>query len=203
MKATLTSSQWVSLNQNFIASGYDSGSGRLNFVTFDPNNPTTTMYVGAPDGGLWKTTDGGTTWTTNSDYLPIIGCSGLVIDPDNTDIMYLATGDRGSDRGSIGVMKSTDGGANWNTTDLVWTAQDNYKIKKIVMDPKDSKTMLIATDGGVFRTSDGWESYNAPNDVPTSSTSDFLILNSNQEVRIFFMQPVIKFTNLQMVVLLG
>ena len=173
MKATLTSSQWVSLNQNAIASGYDSGSGRLNFVTFDPNNPTTTMFVGAPDGGLWKTTDGGTTWTTNTDYLPIIGCSGLVIDPNNTDIMYLATGDRGSDRSSIGVMKSTDGGLNWNTTSLVFTAQDEYKINKIVMDPNQSNIMLVATNKGIFKTTDGWATHTAPSGTETSPTFTF------------------------------
>ncbi|MFV9550234.1 T9SS type A sorting domain-containing protein [Algibacter sp. PT7-4] len=161
--ALIATSSWVSLNQNAIASGYDSGSGRINFVTFDPINPSTTMYVGAPDGGLWKTTNGGTSWTTNTDYLPIIGCSGLVIDPNNTQAMYLATGDRESDRTSIGVMKSTDGGANWNTTGLVWTVgtsgvADNYRISKIVMDPNNAQVMMVSTDGGVFRTTDGWAS---------------------------------------------
>ncbi|WP_405296644.1 T9SS type A sorting domain-containing protein [Algibacter sp. Ld11] len=161
MKATLTSSQWVSLNQNTIASGYDSGSGRLNFVTFHPTNASI-MYVGAPDGGLWKTVDAGVSWTTNSDYLPIIGCSGLVIHPTNPDIMYLATGDRESDRRSIGVLKTTDGGANWNTTALTWTALDHYKITKIVMDPNDPDTMMVATDGGIFTTTDGWNNYSFP-----------------------------------------
>lgn len=157
--ALVATSNWVSLNQDAIASGYDSGSGRLNFVTFDPINPETTFYVGAPDGGLWKTTNGGTSWTTNSDYLPIIGCAGLVIDPTNPDLMYLATGDRESDRRSIGVMKSTDGGLNWNTTGLVWDVFNNYKITKIVMDPNNPLVMMVSTDGGIFRTTDGWDNY--------------------------------------------
>ncbi|MGB5420300.1 T9SS type A sorting domain-containing protein [Algibacter sp.] len=157
MKTTAATSAWVSLNQSSIASGYDSGSGRINFVTFDPQNPSTTMFVGAPDGGLWKTTNGGTSWTTNTDYLPIIGCAGLVIHPTDSDLMYLATGDRESDRRSIGVLKSIDGGLNWNNTGLVWTAADNYKITKIVMDPNDPLKMMITTDGGVFRTVDGWD----------------------------------------------
>ncbi|MFD0835437.1 T9SS type A sorting domain-containing protein [Mariniflexile aquimaris] len=173
MKATLATSSWVTLNQNTIASGYDSGSGRLNFVTFDPTNPSTTMYVGAPDGGLWKTTDSGASWSTINDYLPIIGCAGLVIHPTNSNLMYLATGDRESDRRSIGVMKSTDGGLNWNTTGLVWSAANNYKITKIVMDPNNPLVMMVATDGGIFRTTDGWDTYQSPSGSASQPTSTF------------------------------
>jgi hypothetical protein len=156
MIANLATANWVSLNQNSVASGYDTGSGRINFITFDPINPGMIMYVGAPDGGLWKTVNGGTSWTTNTDYLSIIGCAGLVIHPSDPSLMYLATGDKESDRRSIGVLKSTDGGLNWNTTGLVWTVDNNYKITKIVMDPNNPLVMMVTTDGGVFRTIDGW-----------------------------------------------
>ncbi|PRP67944.1 hypothetical protein BST86_13010 [Nonlabens agnitus] len=171
MKATSATSSWTTLNQGTVASGYDAGSGRLNFITFDPLNPTTTMYVGAPDGGLWKTTNGGVSWSTNTDYLSIIGCSGLVIHPSNPNLMYLATGDRESDRRSIGVLKSTDGGANWQTTGLVWTVTDNYRISKIVMDPNDPLVMMVSTDGGVFRTTDGWDTVSS-HTLPTKALSD-------------------------------
>jgi len=61
---------------------------------------------------LWKTTDQGTTWTTNTDLLPNLGVSGIAIDPLHPDTMYIATGDRDADDTySIGVLKSTDG---WN-----------------------------------------------------------------------------------------
>ncbi|MEW4925514.1 T9SS type A sorting domain-containing protein [Algibacter sp. 2305UL17-15] len=188
MKTTLATSNWVTLNQGSVASGYDAGSGRINFVTFDPQNPSTTMYVGAPDGGLWKTTNGGTSWTTNSDYLPIIGCSGLVIHPTNSDIMYLATGDRESDRRSIGVLKTTDGGANWNTTGLVWSATDNYKISKIVMDPNNPLIMMVSTDGGVFRTIDGWTTvqtqtiYNSLSDIKYKPSSSSIVYAAGKEI---------------------
>lgn len=188
MKASMATSNWITLNQTSIASGYDSGSGRINFVTFDPQNPSTTMYVGAPDGGLWKTTNGGTSWTTNTDYLPIIGCAGLVIDPNNTDLMYLATGDRESDRRSIGVLKSIDGGLNWNTTGLVWTTTDNYKITKIIMDPNDPLKMMITTDGGVFRTVDGWNTvesqtiYEYLTDIEFNPTNSSVIYAAGKEI---------------------
>ena len=56
------------------------------------------------DRGLWKTVDGGNTWSTNTDNLPVIGVSGIVIHPTNNQIMYLATGDGdGADTYSIGI----------------------------------------------------------------------------------------------------
>ena len=49
---------WVSLSSGEVPSGYDAGAGKLNFITFDPNDEDV-IYVGAPDGGLWKSTDAG------------------------------------------------------------------------------------------------------------------------------------------------
>ncbi len=146
---------WTSLGPNEVPTGYDAASGRIDFVRFDPTN-SNTLYVGAPDGGLWKSTNAGATWTTNTDLLTIIGCSDIAIDPGNTQIMYLATGNWESDRRSIGVLKTTNGGTTWNTTSLTWTALDNYKIRKLVMHPTNSSIMMAVTDGGIFRTTDGW-----------------------------------------------
>ena len=68
------------------------GAGRVNFVRFHPTN-SSIIFVGTPDGGLWKSTDSGMTWTTNTDFISVIGCSDLAIHPTNPDTMYLATGD--------------------------------------------------------------------------------------------------------------
>lgn len=146
---------WTSLGPVTKPSGYDSGVGRVDWVRFDPTN-SNTMYVGTPDGGLWKTTDGGSTWSTNTDFLPIIGCADLAIDHTNTQTMYLATGNWEHDRRSIGVLKSTNGGATWNATSLSWTATDDYKIRRMIMDPINPLIMLVATNKGIFRTTDGW-----------------------------------------------
>lgn len=139
-------------------SGYDSGVGRIDFVRFHPTDANT-MFVGSPDGGLWKTTNGGNSWTTNTDFLPIIGCSDLAIDPNNPSIMYLATGNWEEDRKSIGILKTTNGGSDWVATSLTWTPLDNYVIRKLIMHPSNSNIMMAVTDGGVFRTTDGWASY--------------------------------------------
>ncbi|APG64662.1 hypothetical protein LPB136_04480 [Tenacibaculum todarodis] len=171
-------SNWISLNGTSLPSGYDAGSGRLNYIAFDPIDAQT-IYVNAPDGGLWKTTNGGTSWTTNTDMLSVIGSAGLVIHPTTTSTMYLATGDRASDRRSIGVLKTTDGGTTWSPTGLTWTASDNYRISKIIMDPSASGTMMVTTDGGVFRTTDSWATSTVTSNLELFSDIEFKPGSSN------------------------
>src|SRR3989338_7782585 len=134
---------------------FGGGAGRLNFVRFDPTN-SNTIFVGAPDGGLWKSTNGGTSWTTSTDQLTVIGCTDVAIDPGNTQIMYLATGDGDAgDCYSIGILKSTDGGATWNTTGLSWTVNQGRTISKLLMHPTNSQILIAATSNGIYRTTDG------------------------------------------------
>ena len=158
---------WVELGPLSKPSGYDAGVGRVDFVRFNPTNPNI-LYVSTPDGGLWQTTnamDDPPTWTTYNDFLDVIGCSDLVIAPDGVT-MYLATGSWESDKRSIGIFKSIDGGKSWNTTGLTWALTDNYKIRRLIMDPTNPLIMMAATDGGVWRTTDGWAT-SVVNPVPT------------------------------------
>jgi hypothetical protein len=172
---------WVELGPLSKPSGYDAGVGRVDFVKFNPTNPNI-MYVSTPDGGLWQTTNGNDplpTWTTYNDFLPVIGCSDLAIAPDGLT-MYLATGSWESDKRSIGILKSTDGGETWNTTGLTWTLTDDYKIRRLIMDPTNPQIMMVATDGGVWRTVDGWL---------TSVTSPLPSINGNYNVHDLKFKP--------------
>ena len=130
-------------------------AGRDNFVTFLPGN-TSTFWAGAPVGGLWKTTNGGTSWTTNTDLLNVIGCSDLAVDPTNTTVLYLATGDGDAgDCPSIGVLKSTNGGTSWSTTGLSSSVSSNLLIRRILVNPVNSQTILAATNAGIYRSANG------------------------------------------------
>ncbi|MEM6718858.1 MAG: T9SS type A sorting domain-containing protein [Bacteroidota bacterium] len=131
------------------------GMGRLNAVAF-VGNDTNTMYVGAPGGGVWKTTDGGTNWTPQGDEFPNMGVSDIVINPVNTNIVYAATGDfDGLQNRSVGVLKSTDGGANWSTTGLTFTLGQNNIIGKLLIDPNNPDTVFATTRNSIQRTTDG------------------------------------------------
>ena len=147
---------WTSLGPVGAAAG--GGAGRINSVRINPLNPNS-MWACAPDGGLWRSTNGGASWTTNTDQLTIIGVSDVVINPLDTNIMYLATGDGpgyftggGTHPYSIGVLKSTNGGATWATTSLTWASTLSRAIYKMVIDPTDPNVVMIASTAGIWRT---------------------------------------------------
>ena len=143
---------WTPLGPNGAASG--GGAGRINFIRFDPTN-NNTIYVGTPDGGLWKSINSGGTWATGTDQLTVIGCSDIAIDPTNTQTMYLATGDGDAgDSYSIGILKSTDGGSTWNPSGLTWTVTQGRSISKLLMHPTNSSILIAATSNGIYRTTD-------------------------------------------------
>ncbi|GAB4135000.1 MAG: hypothetical protein Fur0041_08770 [Bacteroidia bacterium] len=131
------------------------GAGRINAVRVSPQNPLL-MFACAPAGGLWKSTDGGSTWNCLTDFLPVIGCSDVAIDPTNDNILYLATGDNdGGDTQSNGVFKSTDGGLSWNPTGLVFSINQSRKIARLLIDPNNPQILYAGTSTGVFKTFDG------------------------------------------------
>lgn len=152
------------------------GLGRINCMAFHPTNPNI-FWVGTPAGGLWKTTNGGSTWSPIGDNLPVLGVSSIAINPTNPNIMYIATGDGegafslsafgmntinyAGDTKSVGILKSIDGGSTWAT---VLSAQqfDGVLIRKIVINPNNPNYLFAATNFGIFRTDDGGITWTQP-----------------------------------------
>ncbi|HRJ34782.1 MAG TPA: PKD domain-containing protein [Flavobacteriales bacterium] len=161
--------QWLTTNPSILAgeragnwtimgpstTPTNGGNGRINFVRFHPTN-TNIIYAGSPAGGLWITTNGGTSWNTNTDQLSVIGCTDIAIDPATPATMYLATGDGdANDTYSIGILKSTDGGNTWNTTGLTWTVNQGRRISRLLIHPTNTQILLAATSNGIYRTTNG------------------------------------------------
>jgi hypothetical protein len=145
------------------SNGFPRKAGRYNFVTLHPTNPNI-MYCGAPAGGLWVTTNGGTTWTTNTDNLSVTGCTDLAIDPANPNVMYLATGDGyAQDTYAIGVLKSTDGGLTWNPTGLNYTITQLRSVRRILINPNNPQMIFAATNVGIQRSLNGGASWSTVN----------------------------------------
>ncbi|MCG8702105.1 MAG: hypothetical protein MI922_28885, partial [Bacteroidales bacterium] len=135
------------------------GNGRLNCIAFHPTNPDI-LYVGAPSGGIWKSSDGGQSWNTTSDFLSAIGVSDIVVSHENPNHIYVATGDRdGSDAYAIGILKSEDGGETWNTTGLTINYSNKKTINRILMHPGNANIMWAASNAGVYKTTNAWASY--------------------------------------------
>ncbi len=146
------------------------GMGRINSLSFDGTN-TNTMYVGTPGGGVWKTTDGGVTWSSKGDNLPNLGVSDIAIDPSNTNVLYLASGDSdGVQNRSLGVFKSIDGGDTWVLTGLAYTLGQNGLTTKLLIDPNNTSTVFATTLNSIKRTTDGGVTWN---DVHTESNANF------------------------------
>ena len=147
---TVQSSTWQPLGPFGDPTG--GNAGRINSVRFDPSN-TSGLWGCAPDGGLWKSTDNGGTWTTNTDNLSPLGCSDIVFDPTNSQIMYLATGDGDAgDTYSVGILKSLDGGVTWSSTTPTWTTSQNRRIYKLLINPLNKNVLFAASNIGLLRT---------------------------------------------------
>lgn len=135
------------------------GIGRVNCVRFDPAN-NNNIWIGTPGGGLWKSTNGGTSWTTNTDAFSTLGIADIAIDPTNSNIMYIATGDAdGGDTYSIGILKSTDGGATWNTTGLTYLTSNYRKVTRILINPTDPNIIIASTNVGVYKSTNAGVSF--------------------------------------------
>src|SRR3982751_98934 len=93
-----------------------------------------TMYAATRSGGLWKTTNAGTTWTPVSDSVGVAAVGAVAIAPSNANVVWMGTGDQANARSSYsgkGVFKSTDAGATWQPMGL----PDSHHIARIVIHP--------------------------------------------------------------------
>ena len=140
--------------------GIDNLQGRLNTMAIHPTNDQI-IYVGSAFGGLWKTTDGGQSWNQLTDGLPVSGVSGIAIDHTDPDILYVLTGDGdGGNIPSMGIIKSTDAGLTWDITGLTFGLGELIYGYKLIMHPTNPDIMFAVTNNGIYRTLNGWNSFN-------------------------------------------
>ncbi len=131
-----------------------------------PDQPHT-FYMGVVNGGLWKTTDAGRTWTPIFDDQPTGSIGSIAVAPSNTDVIYVGTGE-GQQRPDLatgdGMYKSTDGGRTWTHLGL----RDTHQIAHIIVDPKNPDRLFVAALGhpygpnderGIFRSTDGGRTF--------------------------------------------
>ena len=159
----LVLTKWSPLGPSDAVGG--TNLGRVNAIAFDPRNPKI-LYIGAADGGLWKSRDSGSSWTPLTDTMPTLSVADIAIDPISPRNIYVATGD-GFGYGnpfwggtySIGVWKSTNGGITWSATGLTLQVGQNRTIRRLAIHPANPKILLAATSAGLFRTADAGASW--------------------------------------------
>ncbi len=136
--------------------GQPNGNGRVNAIAFHPTDPDK-LYLGAPAGGLWISSDGGAWWQCYTDYLPTLGVSSIVIDYQNPDIIYIGTGDRDAgDARGMGVFKSMDGGQTFTPFN---SEMEDAKVGRMIMHPDNHLILFAATSRGLFKTTDGGQTW--------------------------------------------
>jgi len=135
-----------------VTGHWNPGIGRIKVIARHPSDPNT-IYIGAPTGGCWKTTDEGATWVCLTDNLPVLGVSAIVINPDNPETVYIGTGDRDAgDNYSIGVLKSENGGQDWELTGLDWTIYSFRTVNKLLINPDNTAILFAAASDGLYKT---------------------------------------------------
>jgi hypothetical protein len=142
-------------------------TGRVQDIAIDPKSPNT-WYVATAFGGLWKTTNRGTTFTPVFDNGGSFTLCCVVVDPKNSDVVWLGTGENASQRSAHfgdGIYKSTDAGKTWQRMGLAASEH----LGQILIDPRNSNVVYVAAQGplwsaggdrGLYKTTDGgarWE----------------------------------------------
>jgi len=161
------------------------GIGRINTIAISPVKQTD-LWVGAAQGGLWKSTNGGGQWTfVEMPGFPIFGISDIAIAPSDPKVMYIATGDAdasipgevsGFPGFSYGVIKSTDGGATWSETALLMKPDQNNIVSRIWVDPRNADIAVATTYTGIQKTTDGGATWRS-----TTSSGTFRDLVGNTQ----------------------
>lgn len=142
--------------------------GRVTDIEIPIDQPQT-YYVGAASGGIFKTTDAGTTWNPIFDDQEMLSIGDIEISKNNSSIVWVGTGEVNAGGGSLaydgdGIYKSEDGGTTWEVKGL----PDIGSISKIALDPNDDNTIFVGgmgplfrndTNRGVYRSTDGGDTW--------------------------------------------
>ena len=161
---TLKSSSFGGLKWRSIGPSFT--SGRIADFAVNPNNHSE-WFVAAASGHVWKTTNNGTTFDPVFDGQKSYSIGVVVIDPNNTNVVWVGTGENNHQRAlgyGDGVYKSNDGGKSWKNMGL----KNSQHIGKIVIDPKNSDIVYVAAEGsvwgpggdrGLYKTTDGGKNW--------------------------------------------
>lgn len=181
-------SPWESIGPSNIG-------GRTLALAFNPQNPQT-LWAGSASGGLWRSRTAGVgtaAWQRVETGYPVLGVSAIAIDPADSNVMYIGTGEVYSyddtqggiavrlTRGSfgIGVLKSLDGGATWFKS-LDWSYDQGRGVQVVKLDPDNPDIVWAGTSDGLYKTVDAGANWYRVHDVVM--TTDLLIHAADTDV---------------------
>jgi hypothetical protein len=153
VSADAFASPWTELGPGNIG-------GRTRSILIHPTTPDT-MYIAGVAGGVWKTTNGGTTWAPLDDLMANLAVGSMAMDPANPNVIYAGTGEgvfNGDAVRGAGIFKTTNGGASWSQ--LASTNNSNFHyVNDVIVSDNNSNRLYAATRTGVYRSLDGGVSW--------------------------------------------
>jgi hypothetical protein len=168
---------WTALGPAPLTENGGGASGRIAGVAVDPTN-SNNIYIAAAGGGVWQTTNGGTTWTPLTDTQGTLAMGSIAIAPTNHLHIYAGTGEANNSADSnygLGILLSTDGGATWSISAGPSNVFNRLAIGKISVDPTNDNIAYASVNDfdengpcftgpacagtGIYKTSDGGMSW--------------------------------------------
>src|SRR5947199_2006738 len=167
-------------------------SGRVPAVAAAESNPSL-VYVGGAAGGVWKSTNGGLTWTPVFDDQGVSSIGAIAVAPSNPDVVWVGTGE-GNPRNSAsvgdGVYRSLDGGRTWAHLRM----ENTERITGIVVHPTDPDVASVAALGqewgenperGVYKTADGGKTWSRVLYVDPRTGAGDLVIDPRNPNKLF------------------
>ena len=156
VQGPLAGTSWALMGPKPTNTGYSypTVSGRVSALAVDPTS-SSTVYLGAAEGGVWKSTNGGSSWSPMTDNQVTLSTGSIAVAPSNHQIVYVGTGEANfsaDEYSGEGILKSTNSGSSWTLTTGPFSGMN---IGALAVQPSNYNTVLAATSQGVYRSTDG------------------------------------------------
>ncbi|HEX4494622.1 MAG TPA: hypothetical protein VIE43_03045 [Thermoanaerobaculia bacterium] len=151
---TASLAKTAGLGGHWAFRGPSNVGGRTRAILIDPRKPAH-LWAGSVSGGLFVSQNSGKSWAPVNDFLPSLAVSSLAADPTDPDTFYVGTGEgffNGDSLTGLGIFVTHDGGASFQQLGATAAWGD---VNRIAVSPADPSTLLAATQGGIFRSTDG------------------------------------------------
>lgn len=141
----------------WLSRGPGNVAGRARGIVVDPDDPThNTWFIASVGGGVWMTSDAGSTWNWMTPDFPVLSTSAIAMAASNHDILYVGTGESYFNVDVIngdGILKSTDRGVSWSPLASTVGNPAFNNVARIIVDPVDPDVVLAATTRGTYKES--------------------------------------------------
>jgi uncharacterized protein (TIGR03437 family) len=132
--------------------------GRTRGLLIHPQN-SSILWAGGATGGLWKSTNGGQSWSPIDDFAPVLAINCLVMAPGDPNTIYACTGEQTQNWRGAGIYKTSDGGNSWKQLPATNTS-DFYFVNNIAISPIATNHLYAATNTGLWASLDGGNTWN-------------------------------------------